>query len=82
MQSCDYFASSLLSVDGTMVRPYMELDSFVIYICVDGSADMVWDGGREKIAKGETVLIPAEMDEITLEGKARIIEVYIPGKEE
>ena len=43
---------------------------------------MVWDGGREKIAKGETVLIPAEMDEITLEGKARIIEVYIPGKEE
>ncbi len=82
MQSCDYFASSLLSVDGTMVRPYVELDSFVIYVCVDGSADMVWDGGREKIAKGETVLIPAEMDEITLEGKARIIEVYIPGKEE
>ena len=61
---------------------YVELDSFVIYVCVDGSADMVWDGGREKIAKGETVLIPAEMDEITLEGKARIIEVYIPGKEE
>ncbi len=28
MQSCDYFASSLLSVDGTMVRPYVELDSF------------------------------------------------------
>lgn len=82
MQSCDYFASSLLSVDETMVRPYVELDSFVIYVCVDGSADMVWDGGREKIAKGETVLIPAEMDEITLEGKARIIEVYIPGKEE
>lgn len=82
MQSCDYFASSLLSVDGTMVRPYVELDSFVIYVCVNGSADMVWDGGREKIAKGETVLIPAEMDEITLEGKARIIEVYIPGKEE
>ncbi len=82
MQSCDYFASSLLSVDGTMVRPYVELDSFVIYVCVDGSADMIWDGGREKIAKGETVLIPAEMDEITIEGKARIIEVYIPGKEE
>ncbi len=82
MQSCDYFASSLLSVDGTMVRPYVELDSFVIYVCVDGSADMIWNGGREKIAKGETVLIPAEMDEITLEGKASIIEVYIPGKEE
>lgn len=78
MQSCDYFASSVLSVDGAMTRPYVGLDSFVIYVCVDGSADMVWEDGRENIAKGETVLIPAEIDEITLEGKARIIEVYIP----
>lgn len=78
MQSCGYFATSLLSVNGSMTRPYVGLDSFVIYVCVDGSADMVWEGGREKIAKGETVLIPAEIDEMTLEGKARIIEVYIP----
>jgi len=81
MRSCDYFVSSLVSVDGAAVRPYVGLDSFVIYVCVEGSADMVWEGGREKISKGETVLIPAEIDEITLEGKASVVEVYIPGKE-
>ena len=80
MQSCKYFASSVLSVDGAMTRPYVELDSFVIYICLEGSADVVWNGGRETIAKGETMLVPAVIDEITIEGKAKIIEVYIPGE--
>lgn len=80
MQSCSYFASSVLSVNGEMVRPYVELDSFVIYICLEGKADLVWEKGRETIKKGETMLIPAEIDEITLEGDAKIIEVYIPGK--
>lgn len=80
MQSCPYFASSVLSVNGEMVRPYVELDSFVIYICLEGKADLVWEKGRETIKKGETMLIPAEIDEITFEGDAKIIEVYIPGK--
>ena len=82
MQSCRYFASSVLSVDGSMTRPYMEIDSFIIYVCTKGSAEMVWDGGRDRIGKGETVLVPAEIDEITLEGRAEIIEVYIPDKKE
>ncbi|MDE7356372.1 MAG: class I mannose-6-phosphate isomerase [Rikenellaceae bacterium] len=81
MQSCKYFASSVLAVDGAMTRPYVELDSFVIYICLEGSADVVWSGGRESVTKGETMLVPAVIDEVTLEGNAKIIEVYIPGQQ-
>ena len=38
-----------------------------------------WDGTSEKVTKGETVLVPAMIKEITLTpvNKAKVIEVFI-----
>lgn len=78
LEKCPYFQTNSLIVDGEAVRDYAALDSFVIYICLDGSLELAYDGGVETVAKGETVLVPAELTEITLRGKGKVLEVYIP----
>ena len=75
--SCDYFAANLLAVSGTMHRDYCSLDSFVLYSCTEGSATIATEGGEEIIAAGEVVLIPAEMNEVAINGNATIVEYYI-----
>ena len=71
---CDYFNVRILQLDGTARQNYCSLDSFVIYSCTEGSAEIVTDGGCESIKAGEVVLIPAEMGEVTVIGKATILE--------
>ena len=75
--SCDYFAANLLAVSGTMRRDYCSLDSFVLYSCTEGSATIATEGGEETIAAGEVILIPAEMNEVAINGNATIVEYYI-----
>ncbi len=53
------------------------LDSFIIYIAIKGSMELVADGVKETFAEGEVVLIPAEMNEVHIEGTGTVMEVYI-----
>ncbi len=78
LEKCPYFQTNSLLVEGTVVRDYAPLDSFVIYICLDGDLELTYENGTETVRKGETVLIPAELNEITLHGKGKVLEVYIP----
>ena len=78
--SCEYFTTNLLQFDCQVVKDYYAIDSFVIYMCLDGSATINFGGDyEEQIIKGETVLIPASLHELTLtpKGKTQILEVYI-----
>lgn len=78
MQECKYFTSSVIDVEGKLTRNYIDLDSFIIYICLEGEAKIEYSEGSETITKGETMLIPAELNEITINGTCKLIEVYIP----
>lgn len=78
LEKCPYFQTSSLIVSGEAVRDYAALDSFVIYVCLEGQLELAYDGGTETIAKGETVLVPAELNEIALKGDGKLLEVYIP----
>lgn len=72
-----YFTMTLHDVDNRKTLDRSYLDSFVVYIALRGSAKIVADGIEETIVEGEVVLVPAEVNEITFEGDARIMEVYI-----
>lgn len=74
---CDYFTANLLKPEGTMMRDYCSLDSFVLYSCCEGSATIETDGGSETISAGEVMLIPADAAEVTIKGTATILEYYI-----
>ena len=74
---CNYFTMTLHNVDGMKELDRSMLDSFVIYIALNGSARIIADGEVETLEEGEVILIPAEVSEITIEGSAKLMEVYI-----
>ena len=78
MVTCDYFITNYLNVVGTFVKQLVNRDSFTIYICVDGQAQIKVGENIEKLAQGETILIPATINEISISAKdAKILEVHL-----
>lgn len=78
--TCPYFTTNLLEYDQPIVRDFSKLDSFVIYICMSGSAVIKDNRGAEiRVHQGQTVLIPANTDsvEILPEPSAKFMETYI-----
>lgn len=73
-----YFNTSLLEFDQPLNKSFVEIDSFVIYMCLDGQILLAYGDERERLETGEVVLIPAEMEEIQLlpARKSKVLEVY------
>jgi mannose-6-phosphate isomerase len=77
--TCEFFTTNLLHFNEEVEKDYGGLDSFVVYICIEGEFRISWNGQTEKAQKGETVLLPAEIKNVTLipSGSARLLEIYI-----
>lgn len=77
MVSCQYFTTNYFQIDSELEKEN-NFDSFVIYICVDGQAELVTTNGSETINKGETLLLPAAIKNYTLKATyAEVLEVYV-----
>ncbi|HUX94365.1 MAG TPA: type I phosphomannose isomerase catalytic subunit [Bacteroidales bacterium] len=76
---CEYFNTNILRFNEKIYREYFFNDSFVIIICLDGEFNICWDNLSEKVSRGETVLLPAMIRDITLEpiGESKLLEVFI-----
>lgn len=80
LANCKYFTTNLLDLDTMMVRDFSELDSFVVYICMEGKASIRDNKGNEIfIHQGQTVLIPADTEVVTISPapNAKFMETYI-----
>ncbi|MBN2667749.1 MAG: class I mannose-6-phosphate isomerase [Bacteroidales bacterium] len=76
----EYFTTNLLSLSKTIETDYSLLDSFVVYMCIDGQVQILMNNLDPVIIhKGQTVLIPAiaETVRLTPQNTTEIIEVYI-----
>ncbi|MFB9052648.1 type I phosphomannose isomerase catalytic subunit [Formosa undariae] len=72
-----YFKTNILSINGTIEKDYSSLDSFVIYICVEGELELQWQGIDYHLVKGETLFLPASINRIDLKSEnAVVLEVY------
>jgi mannose-6-phosphate isomerase len=82
LAECDYFHTSLIQFDRPVIKDYSLTDSFVIYICTGSMAVIECYGMIEEIKEGETLLIPASADSVSLipRGTATLLEVFIPQK--
>ncbi len=76
---CEFFDINILHLDKPIERDYSLLDSFVIYICTEGSFTLRWENNPETVSKGETILLPAMIMNVNLEPEpdATILEIYI-----
>ncbi|WP_047550229.1 type I phosphomannose isomerase catalytic subunit [Psychroserpens sp. Hel_I_66] len=79
--NCDYFTTNVLNVNDAFVKNYANLDSFVIFMCVEGSATITAGGTSETINMGETILLPAATNDILFSSNnAKLLEVYVDGE--
>lgn len=73
-----YFKTDIIQLESLVKRDYSPLDSFVILMGVEGKAIVKNGENSEELKQGETLLIPAEIDEITIEGvNSKILEVSL-----
>lgn len=74
---CKYFTTNILEIEGEVTKDYASLDSFVILMCIGGQVRLDAEGSVESMSDGDVVLLPAEFNEVTLRGTAKLLEVYI-----
>lgn len=80
MVKSPYFTTNLLHLDSAVSKDYLDLDSFVIHTCTEGSYTLMYDGGnRVPVKKGEAILLPAVMGKVTIipDRETRILETYM-----
>lgn len=81
MVASPYFTTSVYDMTEEITCDYSELDSFVIFICVEGSCRLTDDNQNEiTLRVGETVLLPAAVQEVTIvpEGqRVKLLETYV-----
>ena len=77
---CSYFTTSVYDLTENMTMDYSELDSFVIFICMEGSCSIKDNEGNTlSLQAGESVLFPATTKEVQVEvGKGvKFLETYV-----
>jgi mannose-6-phosphate isomerase len=77
---CNYFITNLIVIDQSTEKDYNQLDSFVIYICLEGTLKIETESGSETLQKGETILKPASIENVKLKPgsvSVKLLEVYI-----
>jgi mannose-6-phosphate isomerase len=77
--TCDYFTTNLLRFNTQIDRQYAKIDSFVAYMCLEGNFTIEIEGNKTEVSKGDTVLIPASIDDLTLltNREVTLLEVYV-----
>ena len=73
---CPYFTTNFIPLEGAKAVENSGL-TFVVYMCIEGSFELEYEGAKYQYIKGDTVLIPAAMKSYTLNGKASVLEIYI-----
>ena len=75
---CEYFKTNFIAVVGEKEIDYSHTDSFVIFMCVEGSAKISIFGNMESIEFGETLLIPANAASVRIQSEhCKLLEVTV-----
>ncbi len=74
-----FFTSNFLRFTANTLKDYSSVDSFVIYICVNGQLEIQVDNENYLLRKGETILFPAFITKVNIivTDVADVVEVYL-----
>jgi len=77
---CPYFTTNLLNINQIKQRDFSSLDSFVIYMCLNGKAGLTDDKSNTIVVRqGQTILIPADTIHLTItpDPSTQFLETYL-----
>ena len=74
--NCQYFTTNFIPLDGK-IQVSKSGETFTVYMCVDGDFELIHNKVHYFYKKGDTILIPAQMSDFELSGKASLLEIYI-----
>lgn len=78
MVSCNYFTVNYVHITSDKEVNNKDKDSFVVYMCIEGDAILSGYEFEETIRFGETVLIPAALQEFEIKTQnIKLLEVFI-----
>jgi len=74
-----YFTTNKLACTNTITRQYNEIDSFVIYVCYEGTCTLTVGNHTVNLTLGNTVLLPANLNKATIKttNGVGILETYV-----
>jgi len=77
--SCPYFTTNLMDFTKSTEKDYSGLDSFVIYVCLEGDFSISCNGGTYPVKMGDCILLPKTIEKVGLETLSgfKILESYI-----
>jgi mannose-6-phosphate isomerase len=77
--SCPYFTTNLLDYTESTTKDYTNLDSFVIYVCLEGELSVNYNNTAYPVKMGDCILLPKSVDKVELETTTgfKILESYI-----
>ena len=77
--SSPHFTTNLISLNKALKKDYSLIDSFVIYLCVEGDFVLEHRDGKIPVSAGEALLIPAVLNEISIypAGPVKLLETYL-----
>ena len=72
-----YFRTNILDINSRVEKDYSAIDSFIIYMCVEGTVIVISEGETYTINNGETLLLAASINNIQLKAiNTKVLEVY------
>lgn len=78
--SCNYFTTNLLHINEKTERNLKNLDSFVVYICMQGKLSLTDNNGNKTdVHQGESILIPADTETVTFvpSEECKLLETFV-----
>lgn len=76
MVHCEYFKTNILPLNGIYSWKKSK-DAFTIFMCTEGSFELIYEGLVFAYSIGDTLLLPAILEELELKGKATLLEISI-----
>ncbi len=73
---CNYFTTNFIPLNGSVLVS-KNGHSFTVYMCVEGSFTLNYQGEVYNYKIGDTILLPAELLEFEIKGISSVLEIYI-----
>lgn len=73
---CLFFTTNILEVTGTY-NWKKKKESFTVFMCTEGNFVIVTPNSKSEFKKGDTILIPAILDEFQIIGETSLLEITI-----